>query len=616
MMNAGPPASSHSPFHILHFAFRISHLMALFPQQFIDDLRLQANIVQVVQEYVPIRRAGSTFKGLCPFHNEKTPSFTVNPDKGFFHCFGCGAGGDVFKFLELHEKVAFPDAVRLLAQKFGLSLPELTDGDSDDARRDSALREALLKIHEIAADYFREQLASPSGVRARQQLKDRDVSAATIEQLALGYAPQARDPLKNRLVAQGFTEALLLQSGLVVRRDSGEVVDRFRHRLMVPICRDTGSVIAFGGRQMDPDQGGPKYLNSPETPIYSKSRTLYGLNLTKAQIRKTGFAVLVEGYFDFAQVFQSQAAPAVASCGTALTPQQAQLLRRFTSKVVLSFDPDAAGQGAAARSCELLVAEGFDVNVVVLDKGEDPDTFIRKTGPEPYRERLRNSRPYLEYLLDRSAAGRDFGRDDTRRQFLEEMLAVAARIPDAAARDQFADRLAHKARVTEDVVRAEIRKAAVQKRTTVTSRELPSFGQLKQAEKALIWGLIHDTGDALEALVELDDRDLEALAGRDIFEVARGLLGTPAELLPSALLQRLSTGNAQLVTSIAASATPPAPAAECVRAIKRLRWERERADIQREIDRLQQLGASQHGNEIDDLWQRKKDLMHRIEDLT
>ena len=590
--------------------------MALFPQQFIDDLRLQANIVQVVQEYVPLKRAGSTFKGLCPFHGEKTPSFHVNPDKGFFHCFGCGVGGDVFKFLELHEKVAFPDAVRMLAQKFGISLPEMTDGDSDDARRDSALREALLKVHEVAAACFREELAGPAGARARQQLKDRDVGAATIEQLGLGYAPQSRDGLKSRLIRQGFAEPLLLQSGLIVRRDSGEVVDRFRHRLIVPICRDTGSVVAFGGRQMDPDQGGPKYLNSPETPIYSKGRTLYGLNLTKTAIRKTGFAVLVEGYFDFAQVLQSQAAPAVASCGTALTPQQAQLLRRFTSKVVLSFDPDAAGQGAAARSCEMLVAEGFDVNVVVLDKGEDPDTFIRKHGPERYRERLRSSRPYLEYLLDRAAAGRDFGRDDTRRQFLEEMLGVASRIPDATARDQFADRIAHKAKVTEDVVRAEIRKAAVQKRTMITTRELPSLGQLKQAEKALIWALFHDTDAAQEALAELDDMDLEGLAGRDILNVARSLHQTQRDLLPSALLQRLSNGNLQLVTSIAASATPPAPAAACVRALKRLRWERERADIQREIDRLQQLGASQHGNEIDDLWQRKKDLMHRIEELT
>src|SRR5262249_45575946 len=228
--------------------------------------------------------------------------------------------------------------------------------------------------------------------RARAQLAERAVAPQTAEQLGLGFAPPTRDGLRTRLVKQGFSQALLLQSGLVVQRDSGDVVDRFRNRLMVPICRDAGSVIAFGGRQMDPDQGGPKYLNSPETPIYSKSRTLYGLNFTKQQIRQAGFAVLVEGYFDFAQVFQSQSAPAVASCGTALTPQQAQLLRRFTSKVVLSFDPDLAGQGAAARSCEMLVGEGFDVNVVVLDKGEDPDTFIRRNGGDGYRARLRTSR--------------------------------------------------------------------------------------------------------------------------------------------------------------------------------------------------------------------------------
>ena len=589
--------------------------MALFPQQFIDDLRLHANIVQVVQEYVPLKRAGRVYKGLCPFHSEKTPSFQVDPEKGFFYCFGCHAGGDIFKFLELHEKVAFPDAVRLLAQKFGVALPELSEGD-DSARESAALREALLKAHEIAAAYFQEQLAAPAGARARQQLRDRDVSAQTIQQLGLGFAPNSRDGLKSRLMNQGFSEGVLLQSGLVVRRDDGSVVDRFRSRLMVPICRDTGSVIAFGGRQMDPDQGGPKYLNSPETPIYSKSRTLYGLNLTKAQIRKGGFAVLVEGYFDFAQVFQSQAAPAVASCGTALTPLQAQLLHRFTSKVVLSYDPDAAGQGAAARSCEMLVTEGFDVNVIALDKGADPDTFIRRKGAEPYRERLRGSQPYLEYLLDRATEGLDLGHDDNRRQFLSRMLTVAAWIPDAAGRDQFADRIAHKARITEEVVRAEIRKAAVQKRTAVSTRELPSLGQLKDAEKALIWGLIHNTARAIAALAELENEDLDGLAGRDIFELARSLQNGPPDAFPSALLQRLSTVNGQLVTSIAATDTQPAPPAECARALKRLRWDRERAAIQREIDRLQQLGASQHGHEIDTLWQRKKDLLHRIEELT
>jgi DNA primase len=588
--------------------------MGLFPQQFIDDLRLQANILQVVQEYVPLRRAGTKYKGLCPFHSEKTPSFHVDPEKGFFHCFGCRAGGDVFKFLELHEQVGFQDAVRMLAQKFGVALPEEGEGASEDGRRNAQLREALLKAHEVAAAYFREQLAAPAGARARQQLQDRGVNVQTAQQLGLGFAPPSRDGLKLVLLKQGFTQALLLQSGLLVQRDSAEVVDRFRNRLMVPICRDTGSVIAFGGRSMDAEQI-PKYLNSSETPIYSKGRTLYGLSLTKAAIRQSGFAVLVEGYFDFAQLFQSQAAPAVASCGTALTPQQAQLLRRFTSRVVLSYDPDAAGEGAAARSCDLLVAEGFDVNVVVLDRGEDPDIFIRKQGPDRYRERLRNSRPYLEYLLDQAASGLDFGQDDNRRQFLGRMLTVASRIPDAAARDQFADRIAHKARITEDVVRAEIRKAAVGRRTAVTTRELPSFGSMKYAEKGLIWGLIHNTKEAFTALAELDGEDLESLAGREIFELARNL-NCSLELLPSSLLQRLSTVNAQLVASIAATAAAPAPPLECARALKRIRWERDRAAIQREIDRLQELGAARNGHEIDALWQRKKDLLHRIEELT
>jgi DNA primase len=399
----------------------------------------------------------------------------------------------------------------------------------------------------------------------------------------------------------------------VVQRDNGEAIDRFRSRLMVPICRDAGSVIAFGGRSMDADQQ-PKYLNSPETPIYSKGRTLYGLNLTKAAISKLGFAVMVEGYFDFAQVFQTQAAPVVASCGTALTSQQAQLLRRFTSKIVLSYDPDAAGQGAAVRSCELLVSEGFDVNVVMLNSGEDPDTFIRRHGAERYRERLKSSRPYLEYLLERAAAGVDFGQDDQRRQFLGKMLTVAAQIPDAAARDQFADRIAHKARITEGVVRDEIRKAAVARRTTVTSREMPSFGTLKDAEKALIWWLINRPGEAFAEVAALDDSDLAASAGRPIFEVARSLQAESGELLPSTFLRRLSNMEAQIVTTIASEPQPPAfRVGDCVRALKRVRCEREHSAVRHEIDRLQQLG--QDGGRMNMLLTQMRELAHRIEDL-
>jgi DNA primase len=390
-------------------------------------------------------------------------------------------------------------------------------------------------------------------------------------------------------------------------------INRFRNRLMVPICRDTGSIIAFGGRSMEADQM-PKYLNSPETPIYSKGRTLYGLHLTKAAIRKLGYAVLVEGYFDFAQVFQTQAAPVVASCGTALTPLQAQLLRRFTTKVVLSYDPDAAGEGAAARSCELLVAEGFDVNVVVLNRGEDPDTFIRTQGPERYRERLRSSRPYVEYLLDQAAAGLEFGHADSRRQFLSQMLGVAARIPDAAARDQFADRIAHKARITEEVVRAEIRKAAVRRKTSLTERELPSFGQLKDAEKGLIWWLVNHPGESFGELTTMEDADLEHLTTRPILEVARTLQSHRPELLPSTLIQRLSNIEAQLVTKFASDTKPPAfKVVDCIRALKRVRWERAHSALRHEIDRLQQLG--QDGARMNTLLGEMRTLAHRIEDL-
>jgi DNA primase len=587
--------------------------MALFPQPFIDDLRLQANIVQVVQEYVPLRRAGATHKGLCPFHSEKTPSFHVNPDKGFFHCFGCGAGGDVFKFLELHEKVGFQDAVRMLAQKFGVALPEPSEGNGDDGRRDAALREELLKVHEVAGAYFREQLAGAAGSRARQQLTERGVSAATIDQLALGYAPPSRDALKSRLLKQGFSQGLLIQSGLIVQRENGEVVDRFRNRLMVPICRDTGSVIAFGGRSMDADQV-PKYLNSPETAIYSKGRTLYGLNLTKASIRKFGYVVLVEGYFDFAQVFQSQAAPVVASCGTALTSQQAQLLRRFGSKIVLSFDPDAAGQGAVARSCELLVKEGFDVNVIILDKGEDPDTFIRRKGRDQYRAKLRTSRPYLEYLREKAAEGLDFRDPDTQRKFLADMLAVATWLPDAATRDQFADQIAHQARITEEVVRAEVRKAAVGRRTKLTERELPGLGHIKDAERALLWWLINRPAESFSELDLLDSEDLERVSTRPILELARGVQSDRPELLPSTLIQRLSSTEAELVTRIASETSAPALlVGDCVRALKRIRWEREHSAVQNEISRLQQ--TQQDGEKMNLLLMQMHELAHRIEEL-
>jgi DNA primase len=591
--------------------------MALFPQSFIEDLKMQANILQVVQDRMPLKKSGATWKGLCPFHGEKTPSFHVNPDKGFFHCFGCGVGGDVFKFVELFDKVAFPEAVRLLAGRFGIPVPDPAEAPRDEAAERE--REALLKIHEVASAWFREQLGSPAGRAARRMLEDRGLSPATCETIGFGYAPGSRDALRRHLEQQRIATGHLVRGGLVSQRDDGSLVDRFRNRLMVPICRDSGAIVAFGGRAMEKDQQ-PKYLNSPETAIYTKGRTLYGLHLSKSAIRQQRYAVLVEGYFDVAQPWQAGIQNVVASSGTALTPAQARLLRRFTDKVILSFDPDSAGQGAAARSSELLVAEGFQVNVAMLPAGEDPDTLIRKQGGQAYVEKLRTSRPYLEYLLDRAASRHDMTSGESRRGFLDSMLAVAARIPDPTARDQFADRLAHRARITEEVVRSEIRRAAVERRASLgeaeAARGLRLVGDVKPAEKALIWALLHQPATALGAMDELEARDLDGLATGGILTVARSLAGFPADSLPDSLLERLSTGEAQLVERIGAQTGPAAPADDCVRALKRLRYERERAEVQREIDRLQELGAAAHDAEITALWARKKDLLTRIEAMS
>jgi DNA primase len=589
--------------------------MALFPASFIDDLKSHANIVQIVQERVPLRRSGATWKGLCPFHGEKTPSFHVNEDKGFFHCFGCGVGGDVIKFVELFDKVGFPDAVRALATRVGLPVPEATDAKQDaESQRD---RDSLLRAHEVAAAWFREQLDGGGGAVARRQLARRGVSATLVERLAVGYAPASRDGLKKRLLREGFELGTLLRTGLVLQRDEGTVIDRFRSRIMIPIARDNGAIVAFGGRAMDDGQQ-PKYLNSPETSIYVKGRTLYGLHLSKAAITKARYAVLVEGYFDVAQALGAGIENVVASSGTALTSAQARLLKRFASKVVLSFDPDAAGQGAAARSSELLVSEGFQVNVAMLPAGQDPDNFIRHHGGEAYVQRLRESKPYLEYLLDRTAAELDLTRDEGRREFLNRMLNVAARIPEAAARDQFADRLAHRARITEEVVRSEIRRAAVNRQGggDLIARQVLSLGQVKQAERGLVWALVRDPKAGLDALSELEPADLDGLTTGPIIEQARSLQGWPTNSLPEALIERLNEGEAGLVHEISRQPHPPAlKPGDCVSELRRLRLVRERTELQREIDRLQEEGAQGSGDEIRALLDRKHALAQRIDAL-
>ena len=578
--------------------------MALFPQSFIDDLKAQTDIVAVINDVVPLKKTGGTWKGLCPFHQEKTPSFNVNKDKGFFKCFGCGAGGDVMKFVELQQKLSFPEAVRYLAGRAGMTVPEGETGPADRAA--AAERETLLQLHEAALAFYREQLASPAGARARRELETRHLRAETIETFRYGFAPAAgRDTLHRQFEDQKVPLNLQTKSGLVLELDGGRVVDRFRNRLIIPIARDSGAVVAFGGRALEPGQV-PKYLNSPETPLYSKGRTLYGLDVTKGAVRKHNYCVLVEGYFDLAQVWQAGIQPVVASCGTALTSGQARILKRFTSKVVLSFDPDAAGQGAASRSSELLVAEGFQVNVALLPEGSDPDTFVRTTGGQAYVERLTGSQPYLEFLMDRAARAHDVTRADGRKAFLTQMLAVAATIPDAADRDTFADRVAHKARVTEGVVRDEIRKAAVDRRKDVPASVVVSTTRLRPAEQGLLWTLAHRPVEGLAAVAQLDPEDLEGLVSAPILRLAASLADVPPDLVPTLLGERLKDEERALLDRAAREGAAPALPSDCVQRLKRDRMQRELAGLQEEIDRSPDA-------DLRTLWERKMELQRQLD---
>lgn len=580
--------------------------MARFPPGFIEDLKTQADIVRVIQAVVPLKKAGSTYKGLCPFHNEKTPSFHVNPDKGFFYCFGCSTGGDVVKFIELYEKLSFPEAVHSLAQRFGVQVPE-----SDDPGRDRAAdaeREALLKIHELAATYFRDQLAAPSGAAARAYLDGRGILPETIDALGLGCTPPRRDGLTRHLLDAGHPIELLQRSGLLTGSEGRPPIDRFRQRLMIPICRDSGSIVAFGGRALGGHQQ-VKYINSPETALYTKGRILYGLHLAKRAIRTKGFAVLVEGYFDLAQALQAGVEPVVATCGTSLSDRQAALLRRFCGKALLSFDPDAAGDGASTRSGELLLAAGFQVNVVQLPGGQDPDTVIREQGAAYYVGRLKASTPYLDYVLERAAATRDLTRENQRTEFINELRAIAARIPDPVARDQFADRIAHRGGATEAVVRDAIRQAIAGRRAGPASPISPALRDPLPAEQGLIWASIHDPKAAQSVLAGMEPQDFEDLRSETILQVAQSLTDLPTTTIPDTLLERLAEDEAALVRAIAGMDAAPAGVEDCGVELRRRRLERETAALQAAIDRKQRDGAL---GEIDALWAEKKNLLRQI----
>ena len=397
------------------------------PGDFAYTVKQQADIVRIVGEYVKLKKSGAqNFTGLCPFHNEKTGSFSVHATRQFYHCFGCGASGDVFSFVQKIETITFPEAVRAVAQKLGIPLPKVTFSSPEEAR-EAQQRGALLDLHERACAFFQEQLQKPEGAHAREYLAGRGLDHDTITRFRIGFAPDSGFLLRDYL-KRDFDEETLRASGLFSWKESdadgrrstadgqtkaeapstadrrpSTMYSKFRNRVLFPICNEGGRVIAFTGRTLSTDEkSGPKYLNSPETPIYSKSRVLFNLDKAKEAIRKLDYAILVEGQMDCISVFAAGFHNVIASSGTAFTEMQARLLARFSHKIVVSFDPDTAGAAAAERSLGLLVGEEFEIKVLTLEQGFDPDLFIRRRGANAYGEAMRHAPKYFDYLIERA----------------------------------------------------------------------------------------------------------------------------------------------------------------------------------------------------------------------
>jgi len=467
---------------------------------FAQSVKQQADIVKVIESYIRLRKAGAQrFTGLCPFHKEKTPSFSVHAGQQFFYCFGCQASGDVFSFVGKIENVSFPESVRVVAQKCGIPLPKREFSSPEEAAG-ARLRAKLLELHETATAWFEEQLRGPGGALAREYLAGRGMTAEGIKTFRIGYAPDGFHGLHEHLKGMSDEETLRA-SGLFSSKEQGDggqgpIYDRFRKRVMFPISNEGGREIAFTARTLETgEKAGAKYINSPETPLYSKGQVLFNLDKAKPAIRALEFALLVEGQMDCISVFLAGIQNVIATSGTAFTEQQVAILRRHTSNVIVNFDPDTAGANAAEKSIALLTEEGFTVKIVTLEGGLDPDRFIRERGVEAYKGALRESRRQADYLIERARMQFPGASAEQKVKAMNFLLPHIRRMPETLAREQFAADAAQKLGIGSSVLREELRQAALKRRERVEERA----AKLTEVERVLLRALAVTDPDGAEA---------------------------------------------------------------------------------------------------------------------
>ena len=575
-----------------------------------EKVKQQADIVRVISEYVQLKKAGQNFRGLCPFHAEKTPSFNVHPTKQIYHCFGCGQGGDVFKFVMEMEKCSFPEAMRIVAEKCGIALPRPKERSPEELRENQQ-RTVLVEIHREAQSWFVKQLEGTlEGKAARAYLEDRGLDRDTTMRFGIGYAPTGGDLLLRHLKAK-HPEKSLVESGLISRDQSGRLFDRFRRRITFPIANESSKIVAFGARALGDDQ--PKYLNSPETPIYSKSTILYHLDRAKDALRRQDFAVLVEGYMDAIAVAHAGISNVVASCGTALAESQIKLLGRYTKRVIVNYDPDAAGQAATERSLTALLEQDFEVRVLNLpstgNKKADPDLFIREKGVDAYREQIKNSPPYVDYLITR-ARQMDLTTGEGKSRAVNFLLPYVQRIPNSILRSEWATRIAQQLRIDEPVLRAALSKAAKERRSEVKLQPELVSRSAKPAERRLIRMLAEAEGFRTELAQHLQASQLyQGLETEKIFAalVASGLSGNPFHA--SEIGAMLDDRERRLFFEILfEDSQEPSweEAQSCLDTLARKQLERELSEVQRSIE------ANPTGQAMKDLLTRKQDLMRRL----
>jgi DNA primase len=577
---------------------------------FADRVKQQADIVRVVGEYVRLKKSGQNFTGLCPFHSEKSPSFAVHPVKQIYHCFGCGVGGDVFKFVMEMEKIPFPESIRVVAEKCGIAVPAARER-SPEERKENQLRTSLVEIHREAAAFFAQQLNStPEGRAAKAYLLDRGLDSEAVARFGIGFAPSGGEALL-RSMKQKYPEKVLEVSGLFSRDQSGRPYDRFRRRVMFPIANESGKIVAFGGRAIGDDL--PKYLNSPETPIYSKSNVLYHLDRAKESLRQRDFAVLVEGYMDAIAVAIAGVSNVVASCGTSLTESQVKLITRFTRRIIVNYDPDTAGQAATERSLTLLLEQGIEVRVLALPGGKDPDSFIRAEGAAAYIKLLNEAPPYVDYLISR-ARKMDMSTAEGKLRAVNFLMPYVQRIPDRILRSEWATRIAQQLRLEEPVLRESMRKAANERRSEVKARPELVGRAGKPAERRLVQMLIEAEEFRSQLAQHIRAEELhQGLETERILAVLVTACESGERPDAASLAMALEDRDRRLLFEIAfeTGASPTWEEAEsCLAVLRRRRAEQELSAVQRQIE--PQSTVPNSSAEMRRLLERKQELRRRL----